>query len=98
MRPTFKQVRALVALLAIEDYPYGTGCDNFGAAYFGERRSGRISSVNGGGDYAAQMTLGRLRKLGWTSTQTMDGHLGSSRWMLTASGRAIARFWADRSS
>lgn len=63
--------------------PEGIGCSVFGAAVMPER-SGRRSSVNGGGDYAAQMYLGRLRKLGLA--RVLSGE-GSSRWVLTSEGR-----------
>lgn len=43
---------------------------------------------HGGGDYAAQMLLGRLRKKGWV--YVMDGE-GSSVWALTPLGRAILK-------
>lgn len=43
---------------------------------------------HGGGDYAAQMLLGRLRKRGLVQTAMTEG---SSEWELTARGRkAIA--------
>ena len=44
-------------------------------------------SINGGGDYAAQMLLGRMRRAGLVRT-TRDP--GSSRWELTLKGREVA--------
>jgi hypothetical protein len=63
------------------------GCHEVGSAVWGESRTGRIASVNGGGDYAAQMLLGRMRKAGLVRT-THDP--GSSRWELTPSGEERA--------
>jgi hypothetical protein len=63
--------------------PDGIGCFLFGQAVMPDR-TGRRSSVNGGGDYAAQMYLGRLRKLGLARTLVTEG---SSRWVLTNEGR-----------
>lgn len=65
----------------------GIGCSYFGAAMWGnEARSGRVSAVQGGGDYAAQMLLGRLRKRGLARINRGDG---SSRWALTAKGALL---------
>lgn len=73
-----------LALEALRDgAPDGIGCSLFGEAVMPER-AGRRSSVNGGGDYAAQMYLGRLRKLGLARVLPGDG---SSRWALTSEGR-----------
>ena len=47
------------------------------------RGPGRRASVNGGGDYAAQMLLGRMRKAGLVEHAPSDG---SSRWRLTQAG------------
>jgi hypothetical protein len=46
-------------------------------------RTGRGVSSNGGGDYAAQMLLGRLRSRNLVGTINSDG---SSVWALTGSG------------
>lgn len=52
------------------------------------QRTGRCGvSVNGGGDYPAQMLLGRLRKQGFVKTMHTEG---SSIWCLTDAGRAYA--------
>lgn len=78
--------RALVALLGGP-----LGCSAVGAIVWegaGVPRRGRVSAVNGGGDYAAQMLLGRMRKAGLVRT-THD--LGSSQWELTVEGLKRAR-------
>lgn len=77
--------RALVALL---DGPLG--CSEVGAIIWGSKRNGRVSAVQGGGDYAAQMLLGRMRAAGLARTTHLEG---SSRWELTPEGRrrAMAR-------
>lgn len=70
------------------------GSGSMTAAEFGEAvwpegvRSGRVSSVNGGGDYSAQMLLGRLRSLGLTRTVSGYGP-GCSRWELTPTGCSL---------
>jgi hypothetical protein len=46
-------------------------------------RGGRGISSNGGGDYAAQMLLGRLKKAGLVEHAPSEG---SSRWRLTRKG------------
>jgi len=48
-----------------------------------EMRGGRGVSSNGGGDYAAQMLLGRLKKAGLVEHARSEG---SSRWCLTRKG------------
>lgn len=53
-------------------------------------RRGRTCAVQGGGDYAAQMLLGRLRKKGWV--RVADG-TGSSEWTLTSLGRRELKAW-----
>ena len=50
------------------------------------RRGRRFGvSVNGGGDYAAQMLLGRLRKAGLVDQAPSEG---SSLWRITMAGCA----------
>lgn len=50
-------------------------------------RRGRIASASGGGDYAAQMLLGRLRKAGLARTKYAGpGWAGCSVWELTEAG------------
>lgn len=61
----------------------GIDCFSFGHAVM-PNRAGRRMSASGGGDYAAQMYLGRLRKLGLARTLITEG---SSRWALTDKGR-----------
>lgn len=54
-----------------------------GTAVWGDSRRGRVVSASGGGDYAAQMLLGRLRKKGLVETTMAEG---ASQWRLTAKG------------
>lgn len=63
----------------------GVSCFEVGEAAWPDRiiRSGRGVSVNGGGDYAAQMLLGRLKKAGLVEHAPGEG---SSRWRLTVNG------------
>lgn len=56
-------------------------------AHLWRDRKGRGISASGGGDYAAQMLLGRLRKAGLVTTSSGEG---ATRWTLTPSGRALA--------
>lgn len=56
-------------------------------------RTGRVSSSNGGGDYAAQMLLGRMRRLGLVRVQPGPG---SSVWELTPEGRSYGAARAKR--
>lgn len=59
----------------------------FGAEMWPNRTSKGFSS-GGGGDYAAQMLLGRLRRKGWAQVARGEG---SSRWELTAAGKTMCR-------
>lgn len=70
----------------IDDYGQGMPASELGAKMW-PGHEGRPSSVHGGGRYAAQMLLGRMRKSGLVRT-TDDP--GSSRWELTAKGRKVA--------
>ena len=75
------------ALLCLHDGGYnGLSCGEVGARVWPERecRPGRGVSVNGGGDYAAQMLLGRLKKAGLVEYAPSEG---SSRWRLSMKGR-----------
>lgn len=67
----------------------GAGRDGLSASIVGAvawpHRTGRRFSANGGGDYAAQMLLGRLRRRGFVAV--VRGGEGSSMWELTAAGR-----------
>lgn len=51
-------------------------------------RRGRVSSANGGGDYAAQMLLGRMRKAGLVEPAPSNG---ATLWRLTTAGIKRAR-------
>jgi hypothetical protein len=64
----------------------GLSAGEVGASVWPERecRPGRGVSVNGGGDYAAQMLLGRLKKAGLVEYASSEG---SSRWRLSTKGR-----------
>lgn len=65
-----------------------SGCSEVGTVI--EHRTGSRGGVSthGGGDYAAQMLLGRMRRAGLVEHAPSDG---SSRWRLTTAGRARAR-------
>lgn len=73
----------LRALRALEAGPLD--CSTFGAKLWGAERRGRVSAVQGGGDYAAQCYLGKLRKRGLVEVEWGEG---SSSWVLTKAGRA----------
>lgn len=64
----------------------GVSAGEVGASVWPDRecRPGRGVSVNGGGDYAAQMLLGRLKRAGFVEYASSEG---SSRWRLSAKGR-----------
>jgi hypothetical protein len=68
----------------------GVSCFDVGNAVWPDRplRGGRGVSVNGGGDYAAQMLLGRLKKANLVEHAPSRG---SSRWRLTVEGLRAAR-------
>ena len=87
MRATASQ-RALLYLSKDGDR-YGVSCFDVGNAVWPDRviRGGRGVSVNGGGDYAAQMLLGRLKSAGLVEHAPSEG---SSRWRLTAEGLVAA--------
>jgi hypothetical protein len=74
MKNSFRVLRALVS------GPKSAG--EIGVVIW-PNRTGRITAVQGGGDYAAQMLLGRLRKDGLVRTQHSEG---SSIWELTEKG------------
>ena len=58
-----------------------------GQALWGDSRRGRIASADGGGDYAAQMLLGRLRKAGLVRVaHGEEVWAGCSIWELTEKG------------
>jgi hypothetical protein len=62
-----------------------TGCSVVGTVI--NNRRGRISASTGGGDYAAQMLLGRMKKAGLVRHARSEG---STMWELTAKGRTEA--------
>ena len=64
----------------------GVSCYDVGNALWPDRmlRGGRGMSSNGGGDYAAQMLLGRLKKLGFVEHAPSEG---STRWRLSNKGQ-----------
>jgi hypothetical protein len=64
----------------------GVSCFEVGDAAWPDRtlRGGRGVSSNGGGDYAAQMLLGRLKKAGLVEHALSEG---STRWRLSEKGR-----------
>lgn len=76
------EARALRALAALSPLP----AVEVGRKVWGDRRRGPIVAPHGGGDYAAQMLLGRLRKHGLVRT-TIDSWAGCSLWELTEKGR-----------
>lgn len=71
-----------------------TGASIFGSVLWRDRRRGRTSSSGGGGDYAAQMFLGRLKRLGLVRHAASEG---STLWELAPLGRvSLAREAQDR--
>jgi hypothetical protein len=82
-KPTVTQ-RALRYLAANGPSP----ADMVGGAVWDGVRRGHVISSNGGGDYAAQMLLGRLRKAGLVRVAHGDAH--TSQWELTELGRREA--------
>lgn len=72
------------ALLHLYDHAGrdGVSCHDVGGAVWPDR-TGRVSSANGGGDYAAQMLLGRLKKAALVEHAPSEG---ASRWRLSADG------------
>ena len=69
----------------------GLASGEVGGAVWPDReiRGGRGVSSNGGGDYAAQMLLGRLKKAGLVEYATSEG---STRWRLSTKGqKAVGR-------
>ena len=69
-------------------------CFDVGNAVWPDRviRGGRGVSVNGGGDYAAQMLLGRLKKAGLVEYAPSEG---STRWRLSEEGRRAVQKLRD---
>lgn len=80
--------RALAILIRERANMDGVAASMLGAQLWPER-IGRVFAVQGGGDYAAQMLLGRMRKAGLVRVARGEG---SSRWELTSDGyRAAVR-------
>jgi len=73
------------------DHELGQAAASCVGAHLWPNRTGPIISSNGGGDYKAQMYLGRLKKRGWVYTPLSAG---SSRWALTPKG--VLAFRAER--
>lgn len=84
------ELRAIVYLRTVGRD--GATADFVGDAVWPERK-GRITSSGGGGDYAAQMLLGRLRKRGLAEVVAGEG---ASRWALTGRGIHLRRAMALR--
>lgn len=76
--------RALMYLFSASGH-HGVSCFDVGDAVWPDRvvRSGRGVANGGGGDYAAQMLLGRLKKAGLVEHAPSEG---SSRWRLSQKG------------
>ncbi len=64
-----------------------TACE-IGTSLWGDTRRGRVSSAWGGGDYAAQMLLGRMRKRGLVRVE-FDPNPGASKWIITHNGKDL---------
>lgn len=77
---TETQFNCLAFLRSQRATPPSAGCVG---AHLWPDRDGAIVAAHGGGDYQAQMYLGRLRRLGWVRTLSTGG---SSAWGLTADG------------
>ncbi len=58
-----------------------SGCSDIGTVI--NNRRGRVTASTGGGDYAAQMLLGRMRKAGLVEHAPSEG---STKWRLTRAG------------
>jgi hypothetical protein len=65
-----------------------TAASTLGAVIWRDRPRGHVVSSNGGGDYAKQMLLGRMRRAGLVCTIDSEG---SSRWDVTPRGRQAAQ-------
>ena len=61
--------------------------DMVGAAVWKGKKRGKTTSSGGGGDYAAQMLLGRMKKAGLVQHARFEG---ATRWEVTPLGRAEA--------
>jgi hypothetical protein len=83
LRSSTQVERCAIALL-ISAGPDGSPADLIGAGLWPHSKR-KTTSMGGGGDFAAQMLLGRLRRRGWA--RVLPGS-GSSRWTFTPAGRA----------
>lgn len=86
--PTVKPIRKayyLACRYLAENGP--SSADMVGVAVWEGKKRGRVTSSGGGGDYAAQMLLGRMKKAGLVRLALS---LGSSRWEVTELGRTEA--------
>ena len=86
------------ALLCLHEGGYnGVSSGEVGEAVWPDRviHFGRGVSSNGGGDYAAQMLLGRLKKAGLVEYAASEG---STRWRLSATGLQKVRALRDPKS
>jgi hypothetical protein len=61
--------------------------DMVGAVVWKGKERGKTTSMGGGGDYASQMLLGRMKKAGLVRHAPSEG---STRWEVTPLGRAEA--------
>lgn len=88
-----KDAHGLTATDRVLTYLFSHGpadCFSVGAAAFPDRDRVRVAN-GGGGDYAAQMFLGRLKKRGLVR---LASSVGSSRWQLTAAGeKRVHEVW-----
>lgn len=62
--------------------------DMVGAIVWKGKTRGKVTSSGGGGDYAAQMLIGRMKKAGLVRHARSEG---STLWEVTEAGRAEAR-------
>lgn len=63
--------------------------DMVGSVVWKGKKRGKTSSMGGGGDFGAQMLLGRMRKAGLVRVRNAK-HDGCSMWELTELGRKEA--------
>lgn len=85
MRVSIKLTATQYAALKVLFEHGPVGATVFGAEFWRDRKRGRVISSCGGGDYAAQMFLGRLKRLGLARHAASDG---STLWELAPLGRA----------
>jgi hypothetical protein len=63
--------------------------DMIGAVVWKGKKRGKTTSSGGGGDYGAQMLLGRMKKAGLVQHARVEFE-GATRWEVTTLGRAEA--------